>query len=360
VKWRPRHAWATVSLLVGMFIAPASSAAAVTPGTVSLRDSRINESSALVDYGSSWVTTNDSGDTARVFLVSPATGATVGVSYFHANVVDVEALAPADRTHVWVGDIGDNDGERKSISVFRVAVGRGRIDVHPPAYRLVYPKGRPNAESLFADRQGRLHLITKNVGGGVVYRAPAKLSATRPNRLVAVGNVAQFATDAALSRDGRHVIVRGPELAGVYSVPGFQRVGGFELPPQPQGEGISVGPDGAVRVSSEGVHTAVRRVALPAAVQATLDPPAAPTPTPSASPSASASPSPSPSPSPSSSPSATPGATSGASPSTTSTAREKSSGGLGDIDPPWLMWCIPGVVALGALGIGIGLRRKTE
>ncbi len=357
MKWRPRRAWATVSLLVGMLIAPASSAAADTPVSVSLRDPRINESSALVDYGSTWVTTNDSGDTARVFLVSPATGRTLGISYFHAAVVDVEALAPSDPAHVWVGDIGDNDGERKSISVFRFAVGRGRVDVNPPAYRLVYPKGRPNAESMFVDRQGRLHVITKVVGGGVVYRAPAKLSTTRPNRLVAVGRVAEFATDAALTRDGRHVIVRGPELAGVYSVPGFKRVGSFPLPPQPQGEGISVGPDGAVRVSSEGAHTAVRRVALPASVAATLNPPAAPAPAPSASPSPSPSASVSPSPSPSPSPSATPSAP----PSTTPASGEKSSGGFGDIDPPWLMWCIPGVIALGALGIGIGLRRgRTE
>ncbi len=337
-----------VAMLIGMSVLPATSVAADTPGTVSLRDPRINESSALVDFGSSWATANDSGDTARVFLVSPTTGRTLGISYFHADVVDVEALAPADRTHVWVGDIGDNDGERKSISVFRVAVGRGRIDVHPARYRLTYPKGRPNAESLFVDRQRRLHVITKSFGGGVVYRAPAKLSSTRPNRLVVVGNVAEFATDAAVTRDGRHVIVRGPALAGVYTLPGFQRVGGFRLPPQPQGEGISVGPDGAVRVSSEGVHTAVRRVSVPASVAAILDPSSVPTPTPSATPAASPSASPSPSASESASASARP------------PPRDSSSGGFGPIDPPWLMWVIPAVIGVGALGIGLGLRRRTE
>ena len=163
--------------------------------------------------------------------------------------------------------------------MFRVTVGPGLIDVTPRRYTLVYPKGQhPNAESMFVDREGRLHVITKNIGGGVVYRAPAQLSSTKPNRLQAVGRVAEYATDAARSRDGRHLIVRGPEFAGVYTLPGFQRVGAFRLPLQPQGEGISVGPTGKVRVDSEGVHSAVRQVTLPPALLRVFDPALAPPP----------------------------------------------------------------------------------
>ncbi len=348
MKWRPISKWATVSLLAFLFSVPVLAVGAVAadpPGTVALRDPRIAESSGLVDLGSTWVTTNDSGDTAQVFTVSPMTGRTIGITHFHADVVDVEALAPAGGNAVWVGDIGDNDGERASVSVYKVKVGTGRIDVNPSPFRLVYPRSRPNAESLFVDRQGRLNVVTKSFGGGIVYRAPAQLSTKKPNRLAAVGRVSEFATDAALTRDGKHFIVRGPLIAGVYTLPDFRRVASFRLPLQPQGEGISVGPTGLVRVSTEGARSAVRRVSLPASVTAALEPPATPTPTPTPSPSATPSPSSSPSPAPSNAP-----------PSNDSSSEN----GLGSIDPPWLMWCIPAVIAVGALGIGLGLRRRTE
>src|SRR5206468_1043017 len=116
--WRARHSWASVSLLAALSCVPAA-AAADTPRVVSLRDPRINEASALVDLGSIWVTSNDSGDSARVFVVSPTSGRTIGVVRFRTSVKDVEALAPAGPSAVWVGDIGDNDNKRKAIAVFR-------------------------------------------------------------------------------------------------------------------------------------------------------------------------------------------------------------------------------------------------
>lgn len=343
MTWRLAPALAGVSLLLGGLALPLAAAGADTAPVVRLTDPRIEESSGLVDLGTSWVTTNDSGDSARLFVISPRTGKTVGLVTLRTSVRDVEALAPAGPSAVWVADIGDNRGERSSVSVFRVPVGTGRIDVTPRRYRLVYPHGRPDAESIVVDRQGRLNIITKAFVGGVVYRAPARLSATRPNRLTAVARVREYATDAARTRDGRHVIVRGPFVAGVYTLPGWKRVGQFALPRQLQGEGISVGPTGTVRVSSEGARSVVREVRLPAELLARITP--TPSPPPSASPSPSATPSPTASPT--SDPAPDPG-------------DGDSTGGLGAIDPPWLMWCIPAVIALGAIGIGIGLRRRSE
>ena len=116
---------ATASLLVGGFALPMRRRPSrTTPPVVRLADPRITESSGLVDLGADWVTTNDSGDSARLFVVSPRTGRTVGlVTDCAPSVVDVEALAPAGPSAVWVGDIGDNNAERKSVSVFRVPVG---------------------------------------------------------------------------------------------------------------------------------------------------------------------------------------------------------------------------------------------
>jgi hypothetical protein len=338
VKWHV----ATVSLLIGLSLTPVAAGAAGTPPVVPLRDPRISEASALVDLGSMWVTSNDSGDSGRLFVVGAASGRTIGMVRFRITVKDVEALAPAGVSSVWVGDIGDNDNNRRFINVFRVTVGPGLIDVTPRVFHLAYPQGHPNAESMFVDREGRIYIITKNLTGGIVYRAPARLSATKVNLLQPVGRVAEFATDAARSRDGRHLLVRGPAIAAVYTLPGFQRVGAFRLPVQPQGEGISIGPSGKVRVDSEGAHSAVREVALPAGILRLLDPTLAPSP----------SPTPSPTPSPSPSPSPAPASSNGSDTS--------SGGGLGSVDTPWLMWSIPAVIGIGALGIGLGLRRRAE
>jgi hypothetical protein len=258
-------------------------------------------------------------------------------------VVDVEALAPAGGSSVWVGDIGDNSASRKFVTVYRVSPGVGTRTVRAPAYRLVYPKRRGhNAESLFADRQGRLYVVTKSFFGGTVYRAPLRLSRRGVNRLRPMGQVREFATDAALMRDGRHLLVRGYDNAGVYEFPSMRRVGDFMLPPQRQGEGISVGPADRIRLSSEGVHSVVRQVALPAALARIVSPP--PSSIPEPSPSATASPSPSPD----------------ASPAVTRVAADQVPESDGPFQRRWLLWSIPGVIALGAIGIGLGLRRRSD
>lgn len=227
-------------------------------------DPRISESSGLVDLGALMVTTNDSGDSARVFVVDPATGETVGVTEIDADSVDVEALAPAGRRAVWVGDIGDNREVRDEVTVHRVPVAARDLAVgSPTSYRLAYPDGAHDAESLLATESGRLYVITKSFRGGTVYRAPATLSRSGVNRLEAVAEVEEYATDAALLREGRFAVVRGLGRASVYTFPDFGLVGTFPLPPQRQGEGLSVGPRDRVRISTEGVGTTVTEVRLP-------------------------------------------------------------------------------------------------
>lgn len=248
-------------------------------------DPAITESSGLVDLGGLMVTTNDSGGDPLVFVVDPRSGRTVGRTTFADATRDVEALAPAGRGAVWVGDIGDNAEQRASVQVHRVPVGRGDRDVSAPAYELVYPDGPHDAESLVAARNGRLYLITKGLLGGTAYAAPRHLDPDRPNRLRPVASVDVWATDAALFPDGRHVLVRGYDTAAVYTFPDFTPLASFDLPRQNQGEGVSIGPDGRVRLSSEGRHSAVLEVDLPGEVRALVAPtkPTS-TPTPASSP----------------------------------------------------------------------------
>ena len=242
------------------------------------RDPAIVESSGLVVDGDLLVTTNDSGDTGRVFAVA-RTGETVGVTRWSDDPVDVEALAPAGPGEVWVGDIGDNASARDSVSVTRVPVGEGDRTVAEPAYRLVYPDGGHDAEALLADpTSGRLYVVTKEVFGGTVYAAPATLDATRDNRLRPLGPVTGIVTDGSFLPDGRHVVLRTYSRAVVYTFPGLEEVADLELPKQRQGEGLAVaGPD-TLYLSSEGTRAAVLRFPLPA------DLVSAPAPTPSAEP----------------------------------------------------------------------------
>jgi hypothetical protein len=277
-------------VLAGVLALPfllGTAAAPSHPGRVefTFTDPEIVESSGLVVSDGLFVTTNDSGDSGRVFAVDPATGGTVGVTRWSEDPEDVEALAPAGRDAVWVGDIGDNSADRDGIRVARVPVGLGDATVDPPTFELTYPGGPTNAESLLTDpATGRLYVATKDVFGGRLYAAPARLSATTPNRLRPVGPVLPIATDGAFFPDGKHLVLRDYSRAVVYSFPALEEVGSFRLPDQDQGEGIAVAADGAVFVSSEGQREPVLRVPLPQEVRRALDPPA-PAPDASATPS---------------------------------------------------------------------------
>ena len=257
-----------VPFLVGAAAAPSH------PGHVELtfRDPDIIESSGLVVRDGLVVTTNDSGDSGRVFTVDPATGQTVGVTHWSDDPTDVEALAPAGDHDVWVGDIGDNGVSRDSVQVARVPVGRGDTTVDPTTYDLTYPDGPANAETLLSDpTTGRLYIATKDVFGGTLYAAPARLDASGTNRLRRVGPVLPIATDGAFLPDGKHLILRDYSQAVVYTFPGLEDVASFELPDQDQGEGLAVD-GGSLLVSSEGRQEPVLRVPLPADVRRSLEP----------------------------------------------------------------------------------------
>jgi hypothetical protein len=209
-------------------------------------------------------TVNDSGDSGRVFTVDTATGSTVGVTSWDTDPVDVEALAPAGRGHVWVADIGDNRRVRESVEVLRVPVGQGERTATPQAYELVYPDGSRDAEALLADPlTGRLHVVTKGVFAGTVYAAPPRLRTDRPNRLVEVAEAPGIVTDATFLPGGGGVVLRTYSTAHLTAYPSWQPVASWELPEQDQGEGIAYAA-GQVLLSTEGARSEVVAVDLPA------------------------------------------------------------------------------------------------
>jgi hypothetical protein len=254
------------------------SAAAASPadgGRVVFRfqDPDIVEASGLVVEDGLFLTTNDSGDTGRVFAVDQDTGRTAGVTTWASDPEDVEALAPAGTGEVWVGDIGDNLEARDSVRVTRVPVGRGDRDDAGTSYDLVLPGPPRDTESLLSHPEtGRLFVATKDIFGSALFAAPTELAANHPNRLTRVGPTLTLATDGAFFPDGRHLVVRNYTQAVVYTFPGLEAVATLALPEQEQGEAIAVSADDRVFVTSEGQRQAVMEVDLPQSVRDQVTP----------------------------------------------------------------------------------------
>jgi hypothetical protein len=256
-------------VLVLLGAGPAAAAEGPVPSTrlFSFQGDDVFESSGLVDRGDVVYTNNDSGDDAVVYGVDARTGRVVSRTTYADSATDVEAVAPGSHGTVWAGDTGDNRANRDDVQVYRLVPRDGD---HPGTrYDLAYPDGSHDAETLLVQpRTQRVFVVTKSAFGGTVYAAPRDLSTTATNRLRPFARVGGLVTDGTFFPDGKHVLLRTYGTATVYTFPGFEPTGTVTLPPQPQGEGISVSASGRVLVGSEGVGADVLQVRLPARLTA--------------------------------------------------------------------------------------------
>ncbi|MGV9212321.1 hypothetical protein ACTFTM_10725 [Micromonospora sp. RB23] len=255
------------ALAVAVPAAPAAAGAARAGDPVcEIRDKRLNELSGMVATDDGYVVVNDGADDEarrRIFFLDKRCTVARAVSY-PSRPRDTEDLAVGRDGAVWVADIGDNDRNRETIALWRLAADADR----PVLYRMRYPDNPHDAEALLIDASGRPLVITKGGSGTVVLYAPTtalKPGATTP--LASVGKVVLpstttsnpfsflgrgVVTGAASAPDGRRVVLRSYADAFEYDVPDDDLVGALTsgtpritpLPDEPQGESITYSRDG--------------------------------------------------------------------------------------------------------------------
>jgi hypothetical protein len=257
--------------VIGCCLAVASPDATAADGHVLFRmhDQRITESSSLVVstvQPNVVYTANDSGDGAYIYSVDMRSGDTVGVATLAGvSPQDVEAMAPGPDSTLYFADIGDNKGQRNSITVYWFRQpGPGDITITDwHAARLKYPRGARNAETVLVNpATGELYVVSKQLFAGTIYKAPQPLSEDHMNHLRAVGVAPSVVTDGAFLPDGM-VVLRTYGQAELLNPNGWRASTATKLPRQPQGESVAAiqGSDD-ILIGTEGSDSAVQEVAL--------------------------------------------------------------------------------------------------
>ncbi len=237
-----------------------------------INDVRITESSGLAvssEHEDLAYTINDSGHAPTIFAIRISTGEVVGTTRVQDpdwNWLDTEALALRDGT-LWVADTGDNVQQRTDAALYALdEPGPGRHTVVPRRYAVTYEEGPQNVEAIAVPpRSGRILLLSKLSAGGVVHRLPKNLRENRTNVATPTSRTTPaFTTDATYTADGRQVLVRNYAVAEVRDARSWDLIRTDELPNQPLGETIALEPSGrSYLIGSEGINSALIRVAVP-------------------------------------------------------------------------------------------------
>jgi hypothetical protein len=276
------HILLIIAILAGAYGSP-------TTLTI-IKDKSVTESSGLVASrttpGAYW-THNDSGDGPFIYAFDTR-GDSLGTFRVNgAQARDWEDIAAgpgpqANKSYLYIGDIGDNDGVRSEVVVYRVAepvlsgATRNFTKKRPgstesaDAIRLKYPDGKHDAEALLVHpRTGNIYIVTKVlIANPGVYEAAAPFTSGQSITMRRIGEVhvpslfGGVVTGGNISPDGRHVALcdyfQGYEIVLPAGTSNFndiwkQKMTGFDLGKRKQGESITYRLDGkAFLATSEG------------------------------------------------------------------------------------------------------------
>lgn len=178
-------------------------------------DSRITESSSCAvsrTYDDIFYTNNDETTTPHIFAIRGSTGATVGsASISGETLVDPECLAIDRNAHLWLGDIGDNDGTRDYVRLFhRTEFGAKNVgSVGFSKIILEYEDGPRNAETLLIHPITNARYIISKESTSHLYKLPALQGGGFHNIMDRLSpTFGADVSDGAFTPDGRHVALR--------------------------------------------------------------------------------------------------------------------------------------------------------
>ena len=231
-----------------------------------IKDSRVAEASGLARDTTNKVywTLNDSGSLGVVYGVD-STGKVKGTLRYNAFPVDTEAVA-WNKDRLYVGDIGDNDGKRKTVRVYYFDDPKpdGSTRTYK-AWDFRYPDGPHDAETLLVSPQGRLYIATKELKGGL-YEAPEKPSRDGVNKLKRLRDVPSTLTDGAFLPGGKQIALLTYAKVLVVDAKGWAEKGSEDVTGVPQAEGLTVSLDGkSLMVGGEGKSSKVYAMPVPGA-----------------------------------------------------------------------------------------------
>ena len=224
-----------------------------------INDDRIKESSGLAPsqfQDGVFYTFNDSGDQPRFFKFDRTGAVLQEFKLKKAENIDWEDMASATlkgKPYLFFGDIGDNAGKRKGITVYRVPEPTGNKAKTDETYKLIYPDEPRNAETLLVNpKNGDITIVTKAAAhpSGVYFLPKPKNSGTYTLRKIgeitvdANMRLGKLITGGAWSPDGRFIVLR--TYLAAYEFPGDDPLHWFEKEPnrvplnlEMQGEGIT-------------------------------------------------------------------------------------------------------------------------
>jgi hypothetical protein len=274
--------WRAVFLAAAAFAWMAPSAGAAVGDTPSstivsrIADGRVRESSGLaysVKYPNLAYTMNDSKNRAMVYAIQVSTGRVVGqVDLENLDLEDPESIAVDRQGRVWLGDLGDNDGERDdtSIVVFDEPGPGKKAARGVQRFPIALQGGPRNVEGMMVYPSTRqVFLISKTDGGsGTLYVLPQALRNGEEN--VATNLRRQMparVSDATFTPDGRFALMKTATGVVAYDVKTWQAINSFETPGLDKGESLTVEPGGrSILMGSEGDDSPIVRMTLPAAL----------------------------------------------------------------------------------------------
>lgn len=231
-----------------------------------IKDSRLNELSGIVasrKMPNMFWTHNDSGDSARIFLIDSQAKLRCIVSLEGVDAVDVEDIAWYEqdgKSYLLLADIGDNRGVRQDIQLYHFEEpacreGEAYVTIPQQAIKRInmrYEDKARDAEALFVDpTDKKAYLIAKRDLRVGVYpidfqHAPSGSSLSLKRSLTLPMT---FITAADISTDGSHIIIKN--IGQVFL---WQRTKGMSIHetlvqpprslyyrPEPQGEAICFG-----------------------------------------------------------------------------------------------------------------------